>query len=187
MNLGFEQLMMLYRAFLSCCLLYCCSAKALIADNSQAILIESDAAERNEKTGLTQYIGNVSIRQGSLVINANKVELFYQDSHVNRILSTGNPASYQQNNPSGQILARAETIEFFPKSKEIQLKTNASLSKDGTLITGDSIYYDIANETWRAKGDNQSDQKRIQLVIPPIEKIDMPSPVNMEGKENTEE
>jgi ABC-type multidrug transport system fused ATPase/permease subunit len=74
-------------------------------------------------------------------------------------------------------LARAETIEFLPESKEIQLKTNASLSKDGTLITGDSIYYDIANETWRAKGDNQSNQKRIQLVIPPLEKIDKPSPV----------
>ena len=179
--------MMLFRAFLSFCLVYCCSVKALTIDDTQAILIESDAAERNEKTGLTQYIGNVSIRQGSLIINANKVELFYQGNRVSRILSTGNPASYQQKTLSGQILARAETIEFLPESKEIQLKTNASLSKDGTLITGDSIYYDIANETWRAKGDNQSNQKRIQLVIPPLEKIDKPSPVIMQEQENTEE
>jgi lipopolysaccharide export system protein LptA len=177
--------MMLFRAILSLCLVFCCSAKALTIDDTQTIFIESDAAERNEKTGLTQYIGNVSIRQGSLIINASKVELFYQGNHVSRILSTGNPASYQQNTLSGQILAQAETIEFLPKSKEIHLKTDASLSKDGTLITGDSIYYDIANETWRAKGDNQSNQKRIQLVIPPLEKIDKPSPVNME--ENTEE
>ena len=186
MNLEFEQLMMLFRVFLFCCLLCCCSANALLADSSQAISIESDVAERNEKTGLTQYIGNVSIRQGSLIIKANKVELFNQDSSVKSILSTGNPASYQQNKPSGLILARAETIEFFPKTKEIQLKTNASLSKDGTLITGDSIYYDISNETWWAKGDKQSNQKRIQLLIPPIEKIDSSSPVNMEGKEKTE-
>lgn len=179
--------MMLFRAFLSFCLVYCFSVQAYSADNAQAIFIESDAAERNEKTGLTQYMGNVSIRQGSLTINASKVELFYQGARVSRILSTGNPASYQQNNLSGQILARAETIEFLPESDEIQLKTNASLSKDGTLITGDSIHYDIANETWRAKGDNQSNQKRIQLVIPPLEKIDKASPVNIEDKENTEE
>ena len=102
--------MMLFRAFLSFCLVYCCSVKALTIDDTQAILIESDAAERNEKTGLTQYIGNVSIRQGSLIINANKVELFYQGNRVSRILSTGNPASYQQNILSGQILARAEII-----------------------------------------------------------------------------
>ena len=150
--------MMLFRAFLSFCLVCCCSVQAYSADDTQAIFIESDAAERNEKTGLTQYIGNVSIRQGSLAINANKVELFYQGDRLSRILSMGNPASYYQNTLSGQILARAETIEFLPESDEIQLKTNASLSKDGTLITGDSIHYDIANETWRAKGDNQSNQ-----------------------------
>jgi lipopolysaccharide export system protein LptA len=179
--------MILFRTFLFFCLVYCFEAKALIADDNQAILIESDAAERNEKTGLTQYIGNVSIRQGTLTINASTVELFYQGNRVSRILSTGNPASYQQNNLSEQILASAEIIEFLPKSKKIQLKTNASLSKDGTLITGDSIYYDIANETWRAKGDNQSSQKRIQLVIPPLEKTDKPSQVKMTVKENTEE
>ena len=179
--------MMLFRAFLSFCLVCCSSVQANYAADTQAIFIESDAAERNEKTGLTQYIGNVSIRQGSLTINASKVELFYQGDRVSRILSTGNPASYQQNNLSGQILARAETIEFLPESDEIQLKTNASLSKDGTLITGDSIHYDIANETWRAKGDNQSNQKRIQLVIPPLEKIDKPSSINMEDNENTED
>lgn len=179
--------MMQFRILLSLCLVCCCSAKASIADDAQTILIESDAAERNEKTGLTQYIGNVSIRQGSLIINANKVELFYQDNRVSRIISVGNPASYQQNVLSGQILASAENITFLPKSKEIHLKTNASLSKDGTLITGDTIHYDITNETWRAKGDDQSTQKRIQLVIPQLKKADQPFPTNTEDTENMEE
>ena len=54
----------------------------------------------------------------------------------------------------------------------INLKTNASLSKSGTLIKGDSINYDVISETWRAKGDNQTNQKRIQLVIPPLQKTE---------------
>jgi lipopolysaccharide export system protein LptA len=41
------------------------------------------------------------------------------------------------------------------------------LSRDGTIIKGDSIDYDIDKQTWKAKGDNQGQQKRIQLVIPP--------------------
>ena len=142
-------------------------------EDNQTIIIESDIAERNEKTGLTQYSGNVIIRQGSLIIDANTVEVYYQDNQVNRILCFGNPASYQQKTKTGgQILARAGTIEYLPLNKNINLKTDASLSRNGTLIKGDSINYDVAAETWRAKGDNQSTQKRIQLVIPPLQKTE---------------
>lgn len=179
--------MMLYKVLLLSCLALCYPIGTLAANNTQTIYIESNTAERNEKTGLTQYIGNVSIRQGSLIINAHKVELSYQGKSIDRILSNGNPATFQQNNHSGPILASADTIEFFPESKLIQLKTNASLSKDGTIITGDSIHYDISNQTWRAKGDNQGNQKRIQLVIPPLEGPDKPSSVNMDNKDVREE
>jgi len=165
--------MNLFRGLFFGLLLISVSCFGLIDDNNQAITIESDAAERNENTGLTQYSGNVIIRQGSLIVDADSVEVHYRDDRVNRILCFGNPASYQQKTQSGgQILARAGTIEYFPANKIINLKTDASLSKNGTLIKGDSINYDIAAETWRAKGDNQSNQKRIQLVIPPLSKTE---------------
>ena len=142
-------------------------------NNNHTIVIESDIAERNEKKGLTQYFGNVIIRQGSLIIDAKKVEVYYEDNQVKRILSYGSPASYQQKTiTGGQILARAETIEYLPLDKNINLKTDASLSRNGTLIRGDSINYDVVAETWRARGDNQSAQKRIQLVIPPLQKTE---------------
>ena len=154
-------------------LLISTSCFGLSGDKDQAIIIESDIAQRNENTGLTQYSGNVIIRQGSLIVDANSVEVHYQDNSVSRILCYGNPASYQQKTQvGGQVLARAGTIEYFPADKIINLKTDASLSRNGTLIKGDSINYDIATETWRAKGDNQSNQKRIQLVIPPLQKTE---------------
>jgi lipopolysaccharide export system protein LptA len=40
--------------------------------------------------------------------------------------------------------------------------------RNGTYIKGDSIVYDLAQGTWRAKGDTEGEQKRIQLVIPPL-------------------
>ena len=153
------------------------SGSCLASDeyDSQPITVESDRAERNERTGLTQYSGNVIIRQGSLIIDANTVEIHYADNRVNRIVCDGNPASYQhKSNTGGHVLARAETIEYLPAEKLVNLKTNASLSRNGTLIKGDSINYDVVNETWRAKGDNQSNQKRIQLVIPPLQKPKQP-------------
>lgn len=162
--------MTLFKAFVSLIFtLWCLSASALPNDRSQTITIESNSAERDEKTGLTQYRGNVVINQGSLVIEADQVTVYYKDNKVSRIVCLGSPASYQQQaaEDGGLVIAKAETIEYILADDEINLKTNAVLSRNGTLIKGDSINYDLANETWKAKGNRRGEQKRIQLVIPP--------------------
>ena len=148
------------------------SCHGFTEDEGQKIIIESDIAERNEITGLTQYSGNVVIRQGSLRVDANSVKVFYQDNSVDRIICYGNPANYlQKTKNGGHVSASAQNIEYHLEDKIVKLKTDASLSRNGTMIKGDSINYDIVSETWRAKGDNKSNQKRIQLVIPPLQKI----------------
>jgi lipopolysaccharide export system protein LptA len=162
--------MTLFRTVTSLALsLWCLSALALPDDRTQTITIESNSAERDQKTGLTQYQGNVVINQGSLVIEADQVTVYYKDNKVSRIICLGLPASYQQQAAAdgGLIIAKAETIVYLLAEDEINLKTNAVLSRNGTLIRGDSINYDLENETWKAKGNQRGEQKRIQLVIPP--------------------
>ena len=92
--------------------LWCLSASALPNDRSQTIIIESNSAERDEKTGLTQYRGNVVINQGSLVIEADQVTVYYKDNKVSRIICLGLPASYQLQaaEDGGLVVAKAETI-----------------------------------------------------------------------------
>lgn len=162
--------MTLFRTVTSLALsLWCLSALALPDDRTQTITIESNSAERDQKTGLTQYQGNVVINQGSLVIEADQVTVYYKDNKVSRIVCLGLPASYQQQaaTDGGLIIAKAETIVYLLAEDEINLKSNAVLSRNGTLIKGDSINYDLENETWKAKGNRRGEQKRIQLVIPP--------------------
>lgn len=151
------------------CLLASATAVALPDDREKTISIESDSAERNEKTGLTVYRGNVIISQGSILIEADEITLHYQDKKISRIECTGTPASYQQRpEVEGQLLiAKAEHIDYLLAKDQIILKRNAVLSRNGTIIKGDSIDYDINNETWKAKGNDLGEQKRIQLVIPP--------------------
>ena len=145
------------------------SAQALPDDRQQPITIESDSAERNEQSGLTQYLGNVVIHQGSVLIDADRVTIHYKDNKVSRIVSLGSPASYQQQPQAegGMVIARGEVIEYRLADDQINLKNNASLSLNGTLIKGEHITYDLKNETWTAKGGDRANQKRIQLVIPP--------------------
>ena len=144
-------------------------ALALPDDRQQTISIESDSAERNQKTGLTVYSGNVIISQGSILIEADEITLHYQGSKISRIECTGTPASYQQKpqTEGAMLVARAEHINYLLADDKIILKRNAVLSRNGTIVKGDSIDYDMKNETWKAKGNDLGEQKRIQLVIPP--------------------
>ena len=141
---------------------------ALPDDRQQPISIESDYAERNEKTGRTVYRGNVVISQGSVLIEAEEITLHVENSKISRIECTGKPASYQQKTAleGPTMIARADNIDYLPATNKLALKHNAMLTRDGTIIKGDSIDYDIDKQTWKAKGDNQGQQKRIQLVIP---------------------
>ena len=139
---------------------------------AQALLpisIESDLAERNEKTGITIYKGNVLITQGNLSIKADLVTITENAEQISKIHCAGSPASFKQLDITSQtpdLIGTADDVEYLLQEQQINLKQNASLSSYGTLITGDSINYDLKNEIWKAGGAENS-KKRIRLFIPP--------------------
>ena len=144
------------------------SAQGLPEDSNQPIKIESDAAESNQSTGLTEYSGNVVIRQGSMAINADKVTIYYAEGKVNRILSIGKPASFRHQLQADEstVIADGEIIDYLLTEDTVNLQKSASLARNGSLVTGEMIFYDIKNGTWKANGNNRGNKKRIQLVIP---------------------
>ena len=103
-------------------------------------------------------------------MDAANVVICDQNEAVCRIVWLGSPSTVQQqsSNCDGLVIARAEKIEYHISEETISLKSDASLMRNGTYIKGDSIVYDLAQGTWRAKGDTEGEQKRIQLVIPPL-------------------
>ncbi len=143
-------------------------AFALPSDRKQPISIESDRAQRNDKTGLTIYQGAVNIVQGTIHIKADKVTVQAIGNKVSMIVSTGTPAHYQQQpEPDGGLItARANTIEYHLDKDVITLIKNASLSQDGSTLKGDRINYDLKKELVEAHGDITGKQ-RIQMIIPP--------------------
>ncbi len=144
---------------------------ALQLDAQAPITIESDSAERNEKTGITEYRGNVIIVQGNLSITANRVTIAQKGNRVVTIRCEGSPASFRQtlaHTNDDLLIGRANDIKYAMLEQAIYLTDNASLSRKGTIVKGDSIYYDIKNDIWKARGNSATEQKRIQLVIPPV-------------------
>ncbi len=141
---------------------------ALPTDHLQAISIESDRVQRNDKTGLTIYEGAVNMIQGTINIKADKITVHTAQDKVSKIVCLGTPAHYQQQPEldSGLVTARANTIEYRLDQDVIVLTKDASLSQDGSTLKGDVINYDLKNELVEARGDITGKQ-RIQMVIPP--------------------
>jgi lipopolysaccharide export system protein LptA len=165
------------------------SSIASTADISKSISVGADYATRNEITGKTEYEGNVVIQQGNILIDAENVTIYYKGGSVSHIICLGSPATYQQQSPDseGSIVAKGEKVEYHLIDEMISLKSNASLTRNGTFIKGDSIIYNLAEGTWRAKGDTEGNQKRIQLVIPPLtQNTDTKSKWNPKEAQNIE-
>ncbi len=141
---------------------------ALPSDPEQAINIESDRVQRNDKTGLTVYEGTVHMIQGSMNIKADKVTLHTTNNKVSKIICIGKPAHYQQQPEldGGLVVARASTIEYHLDRDVINLIKDASLDREGSTLTGDIINYDLKAELIEARGDDTG-KRRIQMVIPP--------------------
>jgi len=150
---------------------------ALKADRDQPIEIASDSAERDEKLGLTLYHGNVVIRQGSVLIEAETVTIKTRVSTVSKrdeleeILTVGKPSRMQQRLESnGELVAAtATTIQYQVSNDTLTLIENAELKQGERLITGDRISYDIVAEKVTAGGNMQDKQpaERVTVTLPP--------------------
>jgi lipopolysaccharide export system protein LptA len=145
-------------------------AWALPDDREQPIYVQSDRAERDERKGTTVYTGEVEIDQGSLHISADSVTIRDADEQVSRIEATGEPAKMRQKPAPDRepVYARARTIEYDVVQEVLTLVEDASVTQEGTTVTGDRIVYYVREQRVKATGGGATPgQERVKVVIPP--------------------
>jgi len=158
-------------------LFYPLSGLALKDDRTKPITITAGRAERDEKLGLTIYQGNVVIRQGSILIEAETVTIKTRISPVTsreeleEIIATGNPSHLQQQlELNGELVdAISTTIRYDIDSDAVSLIENAVLKQGERVVTGDRIIYDIAAQKIIAGGEKTAENPgdRVTVTIPP--------------------
>jgi len=143
---------------------------ALPSDQQQPIEIFSNSAKHDNKTGQSSYLGDVIIHQGSIKLEADRVNIQRETAVVE---ATGLPAYFQQQPDADQapIKAHANTIYYARDKGLIELNGNASIKQGDTLITGDRIVYHVEQQTLDAgsahTGDEKTPAQRVRVVIPP--------------------
>jgi lipopolysaccharide export system protein LptA len=162
------------------------SCFALKSDKEKPIEVSANSAERDERIGITTYTGNVEIKQGTLLIQADQVVIKTIISKKNsveelhEIITSGQPSHFQQQlKVDGDLVdATANTILYRVADKKVDLIDNAILKQQGRIITGDKISYDVSAqrvtatshaETAANTGEQATSEKtpgRVTVVIP---------------------
>ncbi|WP_221797568.1 lipopolysaccharide transport periplasmic protein LptA [Oceanobacter mangrovi] len=163
------------------------SLQALPQDWQQEMVIQSDRAELDRKTGMVVYEGDVVLTQGTLKIESERLVLMLDGKNLQQAIAEGAPARYEQQVSADKPVthATAKRIDYFARDRQITFKGDAELRQESNLFSGELIRYDITRETVTASGGDEAgsnntsstsdDKQRIRVVIQPQQSEQAPA------------
>jgi len=124
---------------------------ALTEDAQQPIEIEAESVMVDETAGFNEFIGDAEVRQGSLVMTAEIIQVQTNADGVETMIAKGTPdqpAKYiqSQENQARFIEATATLITYDVNEGMIFLVGDAYLVQGFDSFSGDSLTYDINND-----------------------------------------
>ncbi|MCX7085237.1 MAG: lipopolysaccharide transport periplasmic protein LptA [Methylococcales bacterium] len=160
-------------------LTYCCilllsvmhtTAWALSSDAEKPIIIDSNTATYDDKSGTSIYTGNVVSTQGSIKVNSDKLTVYFVNGEADKLVFTGDKAKFKQtpNEGDDDITGEALIGEFYPKKNLLVLMNEATVWQGNTTYSSNYIEYDIKTSLVKA-GEKSSDSKRVHVVLKPKE------------------
>jgi len=141
------------------------AAQALSSDKDQPIELAADSVDVDEGRGHSVYKGNVELRQGSMLLQADTVTIRQQGKKPNRIIAVGR-VRFQQQSERGPVKANANKAEYEVDSEVLELTGKASLTQAGDTMRSDRIVYDRVRHKVKA-GAAADGKQRVRITIQP--------------------
>lgn len=158
-------------------------AWALETDRQQPLEVNADTTDGILGDGVTTLSGNVEIRQGSLMIRADRAEVDKTDGKVRQIKLLGNKASLQQEiEQQGMVKAWAQVIEYQVSDGQVVLSGAARVEHPQYDVSGEQLRYDLDKQHFEGNGDANG-SGRVHIRLDP----EVASDANGEPAENSEE
>ncbi len=141
---------LMFTAFLFFGVYNYCSA----ANQDVPIHIEADRMESNSSKNVVVFTGNVETKQGDLVINADRMTVYYRKSTGKNKFSSGNSQKIEKIVADGNVrIARGEMsaagdrAEFRASDNKVKLIGNTRVWQGNNLVTGNMIEIDLDTGT----------------------------------------
>jgi len=140
-------------------------AWAKSSDRNQPIHLDSDRQEGVMDGNSTNvWTGNVTLKQGTLDIAAQRAELTQRNGDASKAVFTGNPAKLRQQQDDGTWMdATANRIEYDMTSEVITLIGNYTVKSPRGSNSGQRMVYNTKTGNVQSGGDGT----RVKTVIQP--------------------
>lgn len=140
-------------------------AVALESDRQQPLEINADTTDGSLGDGRAELRGNVLIRQGSLLIQANVAEVEKVEGRVREVILTGEPVQLEQEiEQQGRVQATANRIEYRVATGLVTLTGQANVNHPQYKISGDVLKYDMNAQHFQGSGEPTNGRITIELV-----------------------
>lgn len=141
-------------------------AFALSSDRDQPLNVEADQVMINDKKGTMVYTGKARFTQGSIIVTADKVNIYSKNRKFSRAVAVGKPATFEQKLDDGKIVkAKARQMEYNVNNEQLILTDDAEVWQDNNHIRSDRIVYRLDTQVIDAKGNKSG--SRVKITIQP--------------------
>ncbi|MCJ8321599.1 MAG: lipopolysaccharide transport periplasmic protein LptA [Colwellia sp.] len=138
-------------------------------DFEQEIFISAQRQAGDLKNKIATYSGDVVIKQGTLIINADSVKVYQAKVDEEVYIAKGQPAKFEQKLADGsKITLQADEIKYEPAIHSIVISGNALLQQAGSEVKGSQITYNTVTEQLNAIGDQN---EKTSTVLQPKKKV----------------
>lgn len=153
-------------------LFFVSQAHALKSDRDQPMDIAADRVDIDDNKGISTFRGNVLVTRGTLRITGEVVVVHRTaEGELQRIIATGNQASYQQrpDNKQKDVVAHANRIVYNANSEIVDLTKQARIVQGGDTFSGAHLVYNAGQDKVTATG-NGDDKGRVRVRLQPKQK-----------------
>ena len=148
-------------------LLFSTSSWALSTDTEQPIHINSNSQSFDMQSNQVTFLGNVTLKQGSINIFADKLVVTRPQGEEGREIleAYGSPARFSQLTDDGKTLeGRSNKLRYELEKEYLKMTNNAELTQDDSVIKGKEITYNMQTQKLIADGGKND---RVTTILQP--------------------
>jgi len=146
-------------------LLVSTAGAAKTTDFSEPIEVSADRNEASLKQQMLVYSGNVIVKQGTLLIKADKLTVDRSGGEGKEVfIALGQPAVYSQVLDGDKpIQASAEEIRYAMATRVLTLTGKAEITQSGSLVRSAKIEYDLLKQQLSA--ESEKGKERVTTIF----------------------
>ena len=142
-------------------------ALARQSDLTQPIDVRADRSEYDEKAGTQTLSGNVEITQGTMKIQADRIDISLKDNALSKIEGSGSPIRFEQENEEGELMqGEAQKIIYNALEGTLILQGSATLTQPRQNLVSEQIVFNARTQKVSAEGGGDSGRVSIQIQPP---------------------